>query len=155
MAYLIEVNDNSVIDKLKSDLAVQFPKFEAVTLDVAKVRTWSNKVSLMFDNKPVRELVSRLEALLSKYSLSDSQNYLYQLNQSETELGEKTYFSFEEASGDHIKIARNIKDEYLNEALTYISELLPKTFTFNRLVFIDYGCAEKDIIWQLKAGLSS
>lgn len=155
VAYLMEINDHTVINKLKSDLVVQPPKFETITLDVARVRTWSNKISFMFDNKPVRRLVSELEALLSKYGISDSQNYLNQLNKSEAELGEKTYTSFEEASGDHIKIARNIKDKHLNEAVVYISEFLPKKFTFNKLVFIDYGCTEKDIIWQLEASSRS
>jgi hypothetical protein len=155
VAYLMEINDHSVVDELKSNLVVQPPKFEAITLDVIKVRTWSNKVSLMFDNKSVRGLVSVLEALLSKYGLSDSKNYLNQLNKSEAELGEKTYTSFEEALGDHVKIARNIKDEHLNEAVVYISEFLPKKFTFNKLVFIDYGCTEKDIIWQLGASSHS
>jgi hypothetical protein len=153
VAYLMEINDHIVIDKLESDLIVHLPKFEVITLDVVGVRTWSNKITLMFDNKPARELVSRLEMLLSKYSLSDSQNYLNQLNKSEAGLGEKTYSSFEEASGDHIKIARNIKDEHLNEAVDYTSEFLPKKFAFNKLVFIDYGCTEKDIIWQLEASL--
>ena len=155
LSYLTEISNNAIIEKLKDDLATTFIGFETVTLDVLRVRTWSNKVSLMFDNKPVKELAIKLETLLNKYGVSDNQNYLNQLNRSEAEQGEKTFDAFEEVAGDHIKIARNIKDEYLNEALTYISELLPKTFTFNRLVFIDYGCAEKDIIWQLKAGLSS
>lgn len=154
VSYLTEINDNTVIDRLKNDLDDHFPKFEAITLDVVRVRTWSNKVSFMFDNQPVRGLVSELEALLCKYGLSDSQNYLNQLNKSEAELGEKTYTTFEEASGDHIKIARNIKDEHLNEAIAYISEFLPKTFTFNRLVFINYGCTEKDILWQLTSELN-
>jgi hypothetical protein len=155
VSYLMEINDYSVIDKLKNDLSVRFPKFETITLDVVRVRTWNNKVSLMFDNKPVRGLVSRLEALLSKYGLSDGQNYLNQLNKSEAELGEKTYSSIEEATGDHIKIARNIKDEHLDEAVAYISQSLPKEFTFNKLVFIDYGCTEKDILWQLTTELNS
>jgi hypothetical protein len=154
VSYLTEINDNTIIEGLKSDLAKQFLKFEAITLDVVRVRTWSSKVSLMFDNKPVRELVLKLEILLSRYGVSDSQNYLNQLNQSEAEQGEKTFDTFEEVAGDHIKIARNIKDEYLNDAITYISELLPKTFTFNRLVFIDYGCTEKDILWQLTSKLN-
>lgn len=155
VSYLTEINDNSVIERLKGDLANQFPKFETVTLDVVKVRTWSNKVSLMFDNKPVRELILKLETILSKYGVSDSQNYLSQLNTSEEALGERTYISFDEVAGDHIKIARNIKDEHLNEAVAYISELLPKTFTFNKLVFIDYGCTEKDILWQLTSELNA
>ncbi len=155
VSYLVETNDDALIENIKEDLASTFTELVPVTLDVVRTRTWSNKVSLMFDNKPVRELVSELEALLSKYGLSDSQNYLNQLNKSEAELGEKTCTSFEEALGDHIKIARNIKDEHLNEAAAYISEFLPKKFTFNKLVFIDSGCTEKDILLQLTSGLNA
>lgn len=151
VSYLTEINDSSIIEGLKGDLTNQFPKFDAVTLDVVRVRTWSNKVSFMFDNKPVREFVLKLETLLSKYGVSDSQNYLSQLNKSEEALGERTHTSFEEVAGDHIKIARNVKDKHLNKVVGYISGLLPQVFSFSKLVFIDYGCTEKDIFWQSKS----
>lgn len=104
LSYLKEIDDNTVVERLKRDLANTFTKFEPVTLNVVKARTWSNKISLMFDNKPVRKLVIELETLLGKYGISDSKDYLSQLNQSKKELGEKTYASFEEVAGDHIKI---------------------------------------------------
>lgn len=149
VSYLKEINNLQLIEKIKTELTNQFHHLNRLTLNIVRVRTWSNKVSIMFDNHPVRELVSKLEGILNKYDVSENQIYLSQLNKSEKERGEKTFNTFEEVAGDHIKIVRNIRDEHLSETIDYISQTLPGLITFDKFVFIDYGCTDKDILWKV------
>lgn len=149
--YFKEFSDPNVFQKILSRLKKIDINQPPIDLETIRVRqTWNKKIILMLDNRRAVKLYFQIANILNDLALTENQDILAGLNNVEKPAGEKTYLSFDEITGDHIKIIHNIKNEYLQDAIDYISATLPPSITFSRLVFMDQGCRREDIFWQKK-----
>ena len=86
-----------------------------------------------------------IDKMLREYNIVGNNDYLEFVRNT----GKDSTKSFWQAIGGHAKIAGGVSPEYINKARDFIRARLSSTFVFKRICLINYGCEEKDIIWQL------
>jgi len=106
---------------------------DSITLPVIDITNWDQKVVAMFDIDPLRQLKTEVDALVRKSDIAFDTEY------------KKLYGN---TIGDHMKLARQIKKDTIEEVKTLFRRNLPQLITFTRVVLIEYGCDEKDILWS-------
>jgi len=131
-AYIEEENltseQNDLLVKKLSELSFSKP----IKLQVKEIVNWEHKIVSLFDTTPIRELVTSSEKLFKEIRIKVNEDY-------------KNFV------GNHMKVARQIKPEKVQQALRLIKLKFPKEIILDGVAYINkYGGEEKDILWQKK-----
>lgn len=104
-----------------------------IILDIIEVTNWEHKVVARFNASPLDSLKSKVGKLISNTKIRFNTEY------------KKVYG---DTIGDHMKLARQINVNKIEETKKLFKKTLPKNIQFERIAFIGYEGEEKDILWQ-------
>lgn len=110
---------------------VALPNF--FTVNNRGVVNWDRKIVALFNPLDLTNLVENYRKVFEESSIKVNYNYEH--------LYGKTI-------GDHMKVAREIKPEKLEETLNLARKILPQQIPIERLALINYEGKEQDILWQ-------
>jgi 2'-5' RNA ligase len=136
VAYLndeIDYGESLITDMKKKLTELEFPKKINLTAETYGDLITPGKIAAMFRPEDTKDMVEKVDTVLAKLGVSGNAKYESALNT---------------PVGDHMKLARQIKEGKMEEVKAVFDTELPKEMIFNRVVLMGYGCQEKDILWQ-------
>jgi len=134
LSYLIDKDyDNIFIASLKAALE-KLSLTKLVNIEIDLFNNYGNKMIAIFNPNDTQAFVNEISLIIDKYEISSNKEYVNE---------------FGTPVGDHMKLIRQVKEGKMDEVKQLFGQL-PKSIIFNRLVLIDYGCQEKDILWERK-----
>lgn len=124
----LEVGD---LNQIITDCKINFTDDISIRLEISKFESWENKISAMFNPISIAKLAEEAAKIFERNGLLDKTTRPSEI-------------------GDHMKIARHLYEDRIDEVVDYLKQNFPKRVLFNRIALIDYACTEKDIFWDIK-----
>ncbi len=136
IAYLNDETEygEALINEIKKRLSgLVFPKEFNLTAEKYGDLITPGKIAALFKSEDTKDMVEKVDTILLNLGVSGNAKYISVLNT---------------PVGDHMELARQIKEGKTEEVKAMFDAELPKGMIFNRIVLMGYGCREKDIPWQ-------
>jgi len=106
---------------------------QPIALEINKITSWEHKVVAMFNISPLQNIKKEVEKLISKTKIKANTEYRQ---------------IYGDTVGDHMKLARQVKDNKIKEAIGLFKSNIPSKISFERVALIGYETEEKDILWE-------
>jgi hypothetical protein len=125
---LTKKNTNEAVKQLS-----KLKAYKPVTLDIKEITNWKHKIVAILDTSPVLNIKDDLESLFSEIPIKVNKKY------------KKLYGN---TIGDHMKLARQVKANKIDETISFFKRNIPSKITFERMALIGYKTEEKNILWD-------
>lgn len=133
IAYLKETDEEVVAHLIR--ILDDLPFSEKIELKIDHFGNYGKKIVAMFEPAHTAPYAQETEQSIFFAGLSGNAEYVAAVST---------------PVGDHMKIARNLDENLIEEVKMLAKQQLPETIVFDRVVLIECGCTEEDILWQRK-----